>query len=139
MHGAGCHRVKRHCLIFGQVSHAPFRPDFLSANGIQAMVNGNAGHPVFQGHLALKLIQFLEHFHKDVLCQVFLGRSTRKISPYDSDHRRMQVFHQGAGGILVLLAHSRQAICDVQIQVFADYDTRSARAVSQKSCRLTVA
>jgi hypothetical protein len=49
------------------------------------------------------------------------------------------VFHQRTGGILVLLAHSRQAICDVQIQVFPHYDTRATHAITQESWQLSVA
>jgi len=48
----------------------------------------------------------------------------------DADHRRVQIFDQGAGGILVLPAHSWQAICDVQIQVVADDDTRGGHGVT---------
>jgi len=94
---------------------------------------------MLEGHLALKLIQFLEHSHENILCQVFLCRATRQITAHNSDHRRIQVFHQRTGGILVLPAHSGQAICDVQIQVVSGYDTRATNAVTPESWRLSVA
>src|SRR5882672_10080865 len=50
----------------------------------------------------------------------------------DADHRGVQKFDQGAGGILVLPAHSCQAICDVQIQVVANGDTRGTHDVTGK-------
>src|SRR5436190_5546004 len=59
----------------------------------------------------------------------------REIGTNNSDHHRIQIFDQGAGGILVLPAHACQAICDVQIQVVADDDTRSDHGVTEKENR----
>jgi hypothetical protein len=95
-------------------------------------IDGTARDPVFERHIASKLIQFLKHFHKNprpALPPPPGARDWHRLfgSPSDTD------FDQGAGGILVLPAHARQGTCDVQIQIVAN-KTRVAVICYTKFC-----
>jgi hypothetical protein len=62
-------------------------------------------------------MQFLKHFRKYLLDQIFLGRSTGQLSPDNAPHKRRQVFYQCTGGILVPQAYAGDAIGNIEIQV----------------------
>lgn len=96
-------------LFFGEVGHAPFGPGFLGADGIEAMIDGDAGDPVFDGCLALELVEVLENPGEDVLGEIFFGGAAGEVGADDPDDEGVEEFDEFAGGFLIVLTDAGDA------------------------------
>jgi hypothetical protein len=72
----------------------------------QASVDCDARDPVLQRHLPRKLRQFLEYLDENHLAKVFFIRSTRTMGSDDLGHERIELSHQCASRLIVMLERS---------------------------------
>ncbi len=119
-------------LFLGQICHTQLGLSTLTAKRADTMINGDPRHPMLQRDLTPELIHLGEHLSEYLLRQVFRILTSRKIRPHHAHHNGIQMFHECSGGILVLLAHSNQAICDIQSHIYADYDSPGPLSVTAK-------
>ena len=101
-------------LAFGQVRPAPLGPTLLRAEPVNARAYGDARDPVCEGHFTPILRGVGEHLHKYLLRQIFLVQRSWQVRPDDLDDERVEMLDQRAGGVLITLAHARQAHRDIQ-------------------------
>ena len=69
---------------------------------------------MLERHFAPILRGVGEHFHKNLLRQVFLVERPGQMRPDDLDDERVEMLDECAGGVLITLAHARQANRDIQ-------------------------
>src|SRR6516164_5771062 len=55
------YRVQSGRLFLRQIGHPPFRPSFLSANGVKTTIHRYSRNPMTERDFASVLVQFLEH------------------------------------------------------------------------------
>jgi len=96
-------------LFLGEVGHPPFRPVLLGADGIEAMIDGDPGDPVFNGNLALILAEMMEDAGEDFLGEILLGGAAGKVGPDDPQDEWIQSLNQFAGGLLIVPANPLDA------------------------------
>ena len=81
-----------------------------------------------QWHRALKLVQSGEHFHKNLLCEVFLQHAPGKMRAHDFNDQRVKVIDQFARRRLVALAHPRETGGQVEGLVGVRHGTMESKS-----------
>src|SRR5690606_33392031 len=76
---------------------------------IDACRHRNARHPMRQRHRALILIEPGEHFHENLLCEIFLLHAPREVRSHDFNDQRVEMVDQLARRRLVAVAHPLKA------------------------------
>ena len=98
--GAGMEVVEETIGVLGEVGHAPFRSGGLGADGIPAVIDGDARNPVVEGDGSPVLVQVLEHLREDFLGEVLLRGSAGQVGVDDAHHEGVEVSDEFTGGIL---------------------------------------
>lgn len=70
---------------------------------IEAGIDGDAREPVFEWNSAAELIEFAEHFQKNLLDKVLRIFAAREVGANDLSGQWVEMFNQlGSGGVIAL-------------------------------------
>lgn len=100
--------VQQALRVIDQIRHAPFRAGSLRADGVAAMVHGDACDPMLEGNPPLELFEVLEHLQENLLGEILLGGSPGEVSPNDSRNQGVQELNELPGCLIVAGTNPRQ-------------------------------
>jgi len=95
-------------LVLGEVGPTEFGPGFLAANLVQAGVDRDAGDPVLERGITMILFDFLKHFNKNNLCQIFRIHTAGQMAVNNPHYERIELTEQFAGRFWIIIFNALQ-------------------------------